>query len=80
MTRVAMKAAQSVEDAIGLGTGERLERSSSRTTGFMGCDDITEYVIVDGSGNRVGTAVLTEHTDVKAPHHESRSVEYDRRG
>jgi hypothetical protein len=78
MARVELKAEQSVEDAVGLRPGERFERISSRTTGFLGCDDITEYKILDGLGNRIGTAVLTEHTDVKAPHHESRSVEYHR--
>ncbi|MBZ2207126.1 hypothetical protein [Massilia soli] len=67
--RVEMKAEQTVEDAVGLRPGELLERLSNRTTGFMGCDDITEYAILDGKGNQNGTAVLTEHTDVKAPHH-----------
>lgn len=76
--RVEMKAEQTVEDAVGLRPGERLERLSNRTTGFMGCDDITEYAILDGKGNSIGTAVLTEHTAVKAPHHESRSVVYHR--
>ena len=57
--RVEMKAEQTVEDAVGLRPGERLERLSNRTTGFMGCDDITEYAILDGKGNPNGTAVLT---------------------
>jgi hypothetical protein len=74
MTRVDLRAEQSIEDGIGLRPGERLEETGSRSAGFMACDDITEYIIRDGQGHQVGTATLTEHTDVKAPHHESRFV------
>jgi len=78
MPRIALKSEQSVEEGMGLRPGERLERIESRSSGYMACDDITEYVVRDGKGHQIGTATLTEHTDVKAPHQESRFVVFHR--
>ncbi|MEZ8316804.1 hypothetical protein [Vibrio splendidus] len=50
---------------IKLNDGEVLKRISSRTKGFMGETDITDYQIIDSDGNTVGTVVYTDHTAVR---------------
>jgi hypothetical protein len=67
-------AEKTLQEEAGLHEGERLERLASRTTGYMGCDDVTEYTILNEDGKSVGTVRVTEHTNVKPPFHESRTV------
>jgi hypothetical protein len=68
-------ATRSLEEEVGLREGECLKRLLSRTAGYMECDDITEYSILDAFGNQVGRVAETEHTDIKAPFAQSRKVD-----
>ncbi|MEK0269873.1 hypothetical protein WM008_09430 [Vibrio vulnificus] len=50
---------------IKLSNGEMLKRISSRTKGFMGETDITDYQIIGSEGNVVGSVVYTDHTAIR---------------
>lgn len=66
---------KSLEEEVGLRTGEQLKQASHRISGHQGCDDIYEYVILDSAGNEVGSATVIEHMSTRAPFQESRSVQ-----
>lgn len=55
----------SISEKLTLGPGESLRRDGSRSKGFMGETDITNYSSLDASGNVVGTVEHSEHTAVK---------------
>lgn len=50
---------------VKLQDGEQLQRTRSATKGFMGEEDVNEYLIVNAKGETVGTVVHTDHTAVK---------------
>lgn len=54
-----------LKDKVKLNPGEELKLDSSRTTGFMGEEDIDEYSVVDPEGNIVGRVTYTNHMAVK---------------
>lgn len=54
-----------MKSKLKLNIGEEIKRTSSRTKGFMGETDITEYQIVNQAGEVVGTVTHTDHTAVR---------------
>jgi hypothetical protein len=55
----------SISEKLGLGQGESLRMDGTRTKGFMGETDVTNYSVLDASGNVVGIIEHAEHTAVK---------------
>lgn len=54
-----------MRDKLKISEGDTLKFESSRSKGFMGETDVTDYTILDSSGNVVGTVEYTEHTAVR---------------
>ncbi|WP_081700037.1 hypothetical protein [Rhodanobacter sp. OR87] len=55
----------SISEKLTLGPGETLRVDGSHSKGFMGEADVTNYSVLDASGNVVGTVEHIEHTAVK---------------
>ena len=54
-----------MKEKLKLNPGDELRRDSSSVKGFMGETDITNYSILDATGNIVGSVEHTEHMAVK---------------
>ncbi|MFM0298251.1 MULTISPECIES: hypothetical protein [Paraburkholderia] len=54
-----------MKEKLKLAADETLKYKSSRSHGFMGETDVTNYLILDASENIVGSVEHTEHTAVK---------------
>lgn len=54
-----------IKEKLALGPGESLRMDGSHSKGFMAEADVTNYSILDVSGNVVGTVEHTEHTAVR---------------
>lgn len=54
-----------MRERLKLAADEELRLEASRSKGFMSETDVTDYSIIDGAGNVVGTIEFTEHTAVK---------------
>lgn len=54
-----------MQEKLKLNPGDTLRFDSSRSTGFMGETDISNYSVLDASGNVVGSVEHTEHMAVK---------------
>jgi len=50
---------------IVLSEGEGLTHEGSRTTGFMGEEDIDSYSVVSADGIKVGVVTVRDHTAVR---------------
>ena len=55
----------SIEEKIKLEQGESIRRDGSHSKGFMGETDVTNYSILDASGDVVGSVEHIEHMAVK---------------
>ena len=65
---------------VKLSEGQVLRLEKSRSEGFMGETDITEYSIVDAAGNVVGSVEFTDHTAVKGFRRTCTMVQKDKQG
>ncbi len=54
-----------MQEKLKLAPGESLRLDGSHSKGFMGETDVTNYSVLDTSGNIVGTVEYTEHMAVK---------------
>ncbi|UXH79995.1 hypothetical protein [Roseateles amylovorans] len=50
---------------IVLNEGEQLKHEGSRTSGFMGEEDIESYSVIGPDGAKVGSITVRDHTAVK---------------
>lgn len=55
----------SIKEKLKLAQGESLRMDDSHSKGFMGETDVTNYSILDASGNVVGSVEHEEHTAVR---------------
>lgn len=54
-----------MQEKLKLAYGETVAFVSSRSRGFAGEEDISDYNVLDADGKVVGTVVFTEHTAVR---------------
>lgn len=69
-----------MRDKLKLAEDDTLKYKSSRTKGFAGQTDITEYDILDAAGNLVGSVEFTEDVAVRGLRHTNTVVQRDAQG
>lgn len=69
-----------MRDKLKLAEDDTLKYKSSRTRGFAGQTDITEYDILDAAGNLIGSVEFTEDVAVRGFRQTNTVVQRDARG
>ncbi|WP_295547389.1 hypothetical protein [uncultured Stenotrophomonas sp.] len=69
-----------MRDKLKLAEDDTLKYKSSRTRGFAGQTDITEYDILDAAGNLIGSVEFTEDVAVRGFRQTNTVVQRDAQG
>lgn len=65
------------KNQVVLNEGEKLRHEGSRTAGSMGEEDIDSYIVINASGEMVGSVVVRDHTAIRGFRRSIHFTQYD---